>query len=409
MSLKTYNKNLRRMFKVNILRILAISAIVAIGISIVTGVSAIPLQIRDALVSADLESSQLFEINALADKIELIAYILPTFFILVSALTVITTITRLVEEERQTFACYKTLGYSNFTIILRYVVFAITCTSIGCAVGLLFGNFLLKPAIYGAITSRYDLPEISGIYLTQGLIWSAIMMIAIILTSIFIAFKRCLEKPAELLRPKAPKAGKKFFLEKIPLIWNHLKFKYKSSSRNIWRFKGRLIITILLVAGSTIMLFVGLGLFSAINNTEGVQNVEAFTGSMNVIAIVFVLSAISLCVLILFNLTNINIEERRREIATLKVLGYNQIETAGFIFRELFILAIIGIILGLPLGYYLTGWLFDYINFGSLDLVKWYVWILTCAISMMSVFIADVLLYRKINKIEMHTSLKTVE
>lgn len=406
---KTYNKNLRRMFKSNILRLIAISAIISIGIAIVTGISAIPLQIRDALGNAELPLPQVFEINALADKVELIGFILPSFFILVALLTVLTTITRLVEEERPTFACYKTLGYSDSMIILRYVVFAFICTSFGCIGGLLFGNYLLKPAIYGAIISRYDLPNISGIHLTQGLIWSAIMTLIIVFTSIFIALNRCREKPANLLRPKAPKPGKKFFLEKIPFIWNHLKFKYKSTARNIWRFKGRLIMTVLSVAGSTIMLFLGFGLFSAINNTGNVQDVATFTGSMNAIAIVIIICAISLCVLVLFNLTNINIEERKREIATLKVLGYNQFETAWFIYRELMVLALIGIIIGLPSGYYLTGWLFDYIEFGSLDLVKWYAWVLTFAIAIVSVLIADALLYKKIRKIEMHTSLKTIE
>lgn len=397
------------MFKSNILRLIAISAIIAIGISIVTGITAIPLQMRDALKNANLPPFQVFEIEALADKVELIGFILPTFFIIVSGLTVLTTITRLVEEERPTFACYKTLGYSNGMIVLRYAVFAFICTAVGCAVGLLFGNYALRPAIYGAVISRNDLPNVEGVYLNQGFIWSAAMMIIIVLTSVFIAWNRCREKPANLLRPKALKAGKSFFLEKIPFIWNHLKFKYKSTMRNIWRFKGRLIMTVLSVAGSTIMLFLGFGLSSAINNTEGVQDMETFTGSMNAIAVVIVICAISLCVLVLFNLTNINIEERKREIATLKVLGYKQLETARFIYRELLILALIGIAIGLPSGYFTTGWLFEYIDFGTLSMVKWYAWVATFAIALVSVFLADLLLYRKITKIEMHTSLKTVE
>ncbi len=197
----------------------------------------------------------------------------------------------------------------------------------------------------------------------------------------------------------------------MPLLWNRLKFKFKSSLRNIFRFKGKLIMTVLSVAGATVMLFVGLGLINSINDERNTlfQGVEGFTESMNAIAVIVTLCGVALAVLVLFNLTNINIAERKREIATLKVLGYKPIEVAGFIYRELAILSVFGIMIGLPAGYGFNGFLFKYLDFGSLDLIKWYTWVGTAAIALVSVVLATVLLYGKIKKIEMASSLKAVE
>ncbi len=171
---KAYFKNLRRMFSSNWLRLGAISLIIAIGISVATGINAIPEQIRDALVTASLPPENVMIANEIADKIELIGNILPPFFILLSALTALTTITRLIEEERPVFACYKTLGYSSASLIFRYVAFALTCAVIGCGLGLVSGNFLLRPFVFNVAQIKFNLPDEGGVYLTQGLIWSAV-------------------------------------------------------------------------------------------------------------------------------------------------------------------------------------------------------------------------------------------
>ncbi|MCL2751522.1 MAG: ABC transporter permease [Firmicutes bacterium] len=410
--MKAYGKNLRRMFRANILRLTAIGLIIVISIALVTAISSLPPQMRDALKNArQLSQEQAFLVHGLADKIELLSSVFPTFFILVSALTALITITRLVEEERPTIACYRSLGYSKTAVVFRYMIFAFTCSIVGCAAGIFCGNYLLRPVMFDVIVNKFDVPYASGFYLTQGLVWSAAMTAAVVLTAMGISLRRCAEKPAALLRHKAPKAGKKFFLERAPFIWKRLKFKYKSTARNIWRYKGRLLMTVLSVAGATMILFAGFGLFSTINSqkNDGVQDMAAFVSSMNVIAVAIILCAVGLCVLVLFNLTNVNIEERRREIATLKVLGYNQIEVAGFIFREIMVLSVFGMWAGLPGGYYLVGFILDYVELGSPDMIGWGVWFLTAAVALASVILADVLLYRKINKIDMHTSLKTVE
>ena len=308
-------------------------------------------------------------------------------------------------------ACLKSLGYSNAAVIFKYVFFAFACSLIGGALGIITGNYVLSRILFDAAKVKFDIPNSPySVYISLGLIWSAVMTAAVTLTAFAVSFVRCREKPAALLRPKAPKAGQKIFFERIPFFWKRLKFKYKSSVRNVVRYKGRLIMTVLSVAGSAALVFCGLALFSSLDNLRDHPGQEAgLADSVMPISAAIVLCAVALSVLVLFNLTNINIEERKREIATLKVLGYNNIEVAGYIYREVMMLSVVGIILGLPAGYLLMGFIFKFLDFGSLKMVEWYDWAAAAAISLFSVLITDVLLYRKIAKTQMHTSLKTVE
>lgn len=413
MRLKTYNKNLQRMFKHNILRLLAICFIVAIGIAIATGVGSSAYQIRDALdISNSLSSTNSLTLRGIADKIELIGGIIPPFFIVISILVTSTTFARLIEEERATIACYKTLGYSKFLIILRYLIFSFAAVIIGCFLGIMLGNFALRPIIFNATVAKYgEVTTPNGVYLTQGIIWSIIIICINVLTAFFVSLKLSRKKPAELLRPKGPKAGKVILLERISFFWKRLSFKFKSTFRNIFRFKGKLLMTIFSVWGSTIMLWVGFGLWASVRGLKNGAVVDAtsFTDSVTSIAILITLCGIALAVLVLFNLTNINIAERHREIATLKVLGYKPMEVAGFIYREVIILSTAGILLGLPVGYFFNGFLFSYLEFGSLSDIMWYHWLLVALIVFAAVVFSCFLLYRKISKIKMASSLKTVE
>jgi len=113
--------------------------------------------------------------------------------------------------------------------------------------------------------------------------------------------------------------------------------------------------------------------------------------------------------MVIYNITNINIDERKREIATLKVLGYRPLEVCGYVFREIFLLTIIGVAFGLPAGYFVMDFFFQYLEFGGIQYVNWYVWIITLVLSFVSLAMADLLLFKKIHKIDMNTSLKVVE
>lgn len=206
------------------------------------------------------------------------------------------------------------------------------------------------------------------------------------------------------------KAGKTILLERISFFWKRLSFKFKSAFRNIFRFKEKLLMTIFSVAGSTVMLWIGFGLLASVNGlTNGDIGATSFTDSVTAIAILITICGVALTVLVLFNLTNINIAERHREIATLKVLGYKPMEVAGFIYREVIILSVTGILLGLPLGYFFNGLLFSYLEFGALSDIMWYHWISVALIVFAAVVFSCFLLYKKISKIKMVSSLKTVE
>jgi len=110
--------------------------------------------------------------------------------------------------------------------------------------------------------------------------------------------------------------------------------------------------------------------------------------------------------MVIYNITNINIEERKREIATLRVLGYRNIEVCGYVFREIFLMAVVGVLAGLPVGYFIMSFLFDYLAFGGAQYVNWYVWIIAALLSFISIALADLLLFRKIHKIDMNGALK---
>lgn len=407
---KTYSKSISRMLRSNIIRLLSVSLIIAIGISLVTGVSGLPEKMRDAALNTIPVTEDSMMALDVADKVELLGYVFPVFFIAVAGLAALSTITRLVEEERASIACLKTLGYSNAAIIIKYVIFAAICSIVGCVLGVIIGNYAILPILYNSVTLKFGLAESSGtVFITFGITWSVVMSTAVILTAFVVSFLKCKKRSATLLRAKAPKAGRKIVIEYLPFIWKRLKFKYKSTVRNIFRYKGRFIATIVSVIGATMMLFCGIGLFGSLNGMRGEYAANGFVDSIIPIAVAVVVFAIALAVLVLFNLTNINIEERKREIATLRVLGYGRTEVAGYVYREILLISVAGIIIGLPSGYFFLGFIFDYIGFGSLEFIKWYVWLTTAVASFLSVLIADALLYYKIVKVDMTSSLKTVD
>ena len=161
--------------------------------------------------------------------------------------------------------------------------------------------------------------------------------------------------------------------------------------------------TVLSVSGATALVFAGFGLY----DSSGEMGVSS--GSISGISAILIICAMLLCILVVYNLTNINIEERRREIATLKVLGYKNGEVAMYIYREVFILSFIGVLLGIPLGAGFATFVFNYVEFGSVANMKWYSWLVSALLSLLFSVIADLLLYRKIVRTDMNASLKTLE
>lgn len=334
------------------------------------------------------------------EKIDVICAIFPVFFIAVAALVVLTTMTRFVEEERTVIGCYKTLGYGDGKIVFKYAAFSVLSCLISSIVGLLVGIFLLPHAIFPAFSGELFMPALaSTLHPVSGLWASLFMFLAVLSVTLFVAFQDVRCRPAEILRPKAPKAGRKIFLERLPFLWKPLPFRFKSALRNLFRYKAHFIMTVVCVAGSTALVFAG---FSLLNVSNG-------DGSIAMISAFIIAFALLLCVFVIYNLTNMNIGERRREIATLKVLGYHDGEVTGYIYREIFIMAFIGALFGIPLGCALVGFVFAYLDYGSFADIKWWSFVLSAAVVLVFIGLVDLLLAHKIRAVDMTSSLKSID
>ena len=349
-------------------------------------------------------------VDSYTQKINVVTLIFPVFFTAVAALVVLSTMTRLIEEERPALGCYRSLGYRNGRIAFKYLGFVLACCVIGSAIGFGLGVWILPAAVYPAFSSVFFMPAMAkGVSYLAGGIASATMFVTAAGTTTYVVLRELRAKPASLLKPKAPKAGKKIFLEHVPFIWNHLKFKYKSTYRNIFRYVRNLLMTVISVAGSTALVFAGFGLYDLSQHPEATGLPGGMAESFALISFVVILFAAALCVLVVYNLTNMNIGERKREIATLKVLGYRAGEVAGYIYREVFIMALLGIVFGIPLGYGFLYFVFAYMDFGTMSVVQWQSYLYSVLLVVVFVALVDLLLARKIRKIDMNSSLKSVE
>ena len=541
-----------------------------------------------------------FDMNV--EKVADIAGIFPIFFIIVAALVAFTSMTRMVEEDRMQIGTLKALGYRPARIVSKYLIYCCIACIIGCAAGILIGFSLLPSIFWAAYQTLYYLPALNLAFSP----WFAVAVIGIALAAtILVTLAACWtslrERPSKLMQPKAPKAGKRVLLERVPFIWKPLKFKWKATIRNIFRYKKNMILTIISVMGCTALILVGFGLNDSVtaasqyqyqnvilyesaieytgaweeggtldtfldesdgylsvyadesatlvipqengNATETVtlylvaddaefnkfislhvrgdsaiievaestesaivlsENIavvygieagdtltmdgkevtvlavcEGYTGvnvymsraayesvynggaavtpnmllvksdvgrenvdeatrglltdpavtsvdfiysslsmfenlseMMGLVIAVLVLSAGALAAIVLYNLTNINIDERKREIATLRVLGYRKAEVAGYIYRESAILTIVGTLFGLLLGWLLHMYIVTNVNsismmFGRVIGGLSYLWAFLLTIAFAVVVYAFMLI--KLNKIDMAESLKSNE
>lgn len=365
------------------------------------------VQINDNLQNVKVltlfDNYSFVSLTSYAEKVEGIGYILMVAFLLVTILVVLSTMTRLIEEERPQIACLKTLGYSSGAIISKYVLFAFLATAIG-GLGAYFAGLGLTELIYFVFNYSFAMPPVTTqITVIFFVITSSVIIAATLLATVFSGLKMANERPANLLRPKPPRAGKKVFLEKIPLIWNKLSFKYKSTLRNVFRYFSRFIMTVVAVAFSTALVLTGLALLD--------MCLFGDFGSASImgIAAVIVVFAGLLTAVVIYTLTNINISERNKEIATLMVLGYQDREVTGYIYREVYINTVIGIIFGYPLAVFLIYLVFSAMGFGTLAGISWFMWLIAPFIVLLFTGLVTLTLRRKIVKINMNESLKANE
>lgn len=547
------------------------------------------------------------------EKVEEIAGVFPVFFILVAALVALTSMTRMVEEDRMQIGTFKALGYGKGKIISKYLIYCCLAALIGCVAGILCGFALLPSIFWRAYGTLYQLPALSfGFSWILAIAVFGISLAGTALVTWGACFNSLKEKPSALMQPKAPKPGKRILLERIPFLWKPLKFKWKATIRNIFRYKKNMLLTIVSVMGCTALMLTGFGLSDSVNAVTDIQygkvllydtaieytgdlaqsenealnsllsdlgeenylavykesgrlifgtgkdaasetvdlyvvedssafnqfvslhnrknsaiididesgqntvvlpeNIakvyglekggtlsysktgedpvevtvcavcENYTGSyaymsasvykalfgkdaaantlllktgltadegddmvrdvlsgnkgdkfevtsveftstekdtfaglsstMGMIIAVLVISAGALAAIVLYNLTNINIDERRREIATLRVLGYRKAEVAGYIYRESAILTVAGALLGLGLGFLLHMFIINRVNsvsmmFGSAIAGLSYLWSFLLTLAFAAIVYAFMLI--KLNRINMAESLKSNE
>ena len=202
-----------------------------------------------------------------ADRIAAIAMVFPVFFFLVAALVALTTMTRMIEEERTQIGTLKALGYSKTAIAMKYLLYSETATLAGCAAGIAIGINLLPRVIWNTYGMMYTLHEVyTPFYPLYCISAVAAALLCTMIATVSACGSALKEVPSKLMLPKAPKAGKKVFLERIKFLWKHMTFTQKVTARNILRYKKRFFMTLFGIAGCTALLLTGFGLRDSITD-----------------------------------------------------------------------------------------------------------------------------------------------
>ncbi len=537
-----------------------------------------------------------FESNS--DIADSIAKVFPVFFFLIAALVCSTTMSRMIEEERSQIGALRALGYTRGRIMWKYMVYSGSAAMIGCIAGFFAGSKYFPYAIWIAYGMMFGFAPIE-FYFSSSL--AVISLVVSLLCSTGMTYLACRgqlkDMPAKILRPKAPKVGKRIILEKIGFIWNRLSFLHKVSARNILRYKKRMVMMILGIGGCTALVTAGFGIHDSIagiaehqyadiekydmtvifseeldsqsindftdtfkeeteniavlqqtsvtasgdgasktcnlmitgdeniskamnfrtedderiaypdtgeaimnnkladmlgietgddiavkyDDTETVylkvtgiyrnyvsnyiyindetyvdyfgneyqpqtafvtvkddmdvydmaeqiyrydgvmgisvnedikSGVDDMMVSLNYIIILVRGCAGALAFIVLFNLGNINITERVREIATIEVLGFYPRETGAYVFRENFILVIFGILAGLPTGYVLHNFIMEQIQVDAVafnKIIEPSSYLFTVLFVLGFTFIVDIIMRRKLRRINMAEALKSIE
>ena len=205
-------------------------------------------------------------------KMSLMGKIFPVVFFIVATLVTITTITRMIEEDRKNIGVFKALGYRKEIIVRRYLIYSLLAGLIGVLLGTIIGSLVILDVLYVSYGDMYDLPELSNKFnLFYIMISFIVSLLSTVLVTWIVTIKALKEKTADLLRPQIGTTGKEILLEKIPFLWNKCSFLYKICFRNIFRYKKRLFMTLIGIAGCTALIYAGLGLQSAVNSIGNIQ------------------------------------------------------------------------------------------------------------------------------------------
>ena len=222
-------------------------------------------------------------VNSSSDIVAGVSRVFPAFFLLVAALVCITTMTRMIEEERTQIGVLKALGYSNSAIINKYLIYSGSAAIVGCGLGVIIGSVVFPIILWNAYSLMLNLqPNV-----VLGVNWPLCLAVvgAYTAVSMLVTWYCCRQSlkdvPAELMRPKAPTAGKKIWMEYLP-FWNKISFLNKVMFRNVFRYRQRLLMMLIGIGGCTALLLTGFGVWDSIVDIVGYQYAEITTYDVEV-------------------------------------------------------------------------------------------------------------------------------
>ena len=219
-----------------------------------------------------------------ADRMDAIAVVFPAFFILVAALVCLTTMTRMVDEQRGLIGTYKAIGYGKAAIAMKFVLYSLMASLSGGIIGCIFGLKVFPLIIYNSWNIIYYMPKIKyANHIILSIIAIASMAAVIVAATLAACMSELSEVPSTLMRPKSPKKGKKILLEHIGIIWKHLSFSGKVTARNIFRYKKRFFMSVIGIAGCTALIVIGFGIKYSVSPLASEQygNMWIYDGVVN--------------------------------------------------------------------------------------------------------------------------------
>lgn len=207
-----------------------------------------------------------------SSTVEGIARVFPVLFFLVAILVCMTTMTRMVDDQRTQIGTLKALGYSSTAVVSKYVAYSGSAALVGAVGGFFLGSLIFPPAIWSAFDMLYGFSDVEVLIDPVTALLSVVAALACSVgTTWFCCKNELVRMPASLMRPKSPKAGRRILLERIPFLWNNLGFLFKVSLRNIFRYKKRIVMMLLGVGGCTALVLTGFGLKDSISDIAEYQ------------------------------------------------------------------------------------------------------------------------------------------
>lgn len=218
-----------------------------------------------------------------ADRMANLASVLPIIFFLVAALVCLTTMTRMVEEQRVQIGALKALGYSRLSISWKYIGYGLLPSLVGGVLGLVIGYILFPKMIFTAYQIMYQMPDIELHAYTDISLFSVLAAVACTtVATLWACLATLRETPASLMRPRTPKAGKRVFLEYIKPLWRRMSFIHKVTARNLFRYQKRFWMTVIGIGGCTALIIAGFGMRSSLLFTMSRQYDQLFHYSAQV-------------------------------------------------------------------------------------------------------------------------------